>query len=165
MNTASSAFMLIGPIGAGKSTLFKALFDRDGDVRKTQAVEFENGCIDTPGEYFSHPRLYHALISTSNDVDTLVYVHPCDELEHRMPPGLLNVYAGKRLVGAVTKTDLPGARPERIEAMLRDNGFQGPIFRISSRDRHGMERLRNYLLHDSPVSDPVPDPDPGPDPA
>ena len=147
------AFMLIGPIGAGKSTLFKALFDREEDVRKTQTVEFDSGGIDTPGEYFSHPRLYHALISTSSNVPTLVYVHPCDEPEHRLPPGLLNVYEGKRLVGAITKTDLPDAKPEHIENMLRDNGFNGPIFRTSSRDRQSIESLRAYLLGGSPAPD------------
>ena len=140
------AFVLVGPVGAGKSTLFKALFGREEAVRKTQAVEFEDCGIDTPGEYFSHPRLYHALISTSSNVTTLVYVHPCDEPEHRMPPGLLTVYEGKRLVGAITKTDLPDARPDHIEDMLRGNGFSGPIFRTSSRDRHSIEPLRTYLM-------------------
>ena len=143
------AFVLIGPVGAGKSTLFKALFGLKEDVRKTQSVEFEDGGIDTPGEYFSHPRLYHALISTSSDVTTLVYVHPCNELEHRLPPGLLTVYEGKRLVGAITKTDLPDAKPDHIEDMLRGNGFSGPIFRISSRDRQSIEPLRAYLLGES----------------
>ena len=141
-----AAFVLIGPVGGGKSTLFKALFDREEEVRKTQAVEFEDGGIDTPGEYFSHPRLYHALISTSSNVSTLVYVHPCNEPEHRLPPGLLTVYEGKRLVGAITKTDLPDARPDHIEDMLRGNGFNGPIFRTSSRDRQSIEDLRAYLM-------------------
>jgi len=138
--------MLIGPIGAGKSTLFKALCDHEEDVRKTQTVEFENGGIDTPGEYFSHPRLYHALITTFSNVDTLVYVHPCNEPEHRLPPGLFSIYEGKRLVGAITKTDLPDGKPDQIEDMLRGNGFSGPIFRTSSRDQQSIERLKAYLL-------------------
>ncbi len=42
---------------AGKTTLFNALQGNYSLARKTQAVEFnENGDIDTPGEYFSHPR-------------------------------------------------------------------------------------------------------------
>ena len=140
------AFMLIGPIEAGKSTLFKALFEREEDVRKTQAVEFETGGIDTPGEYFSHPRLYHALINTSSEVDTLVYVHPCNELECRLPPGLLNIYSGKRLVGVITKTDLPDAKPDYIEHLLRENGFSGPIFRVSNQDPQSIEHLKTFLL-------------------
>jgi len=143
--------MLIGPIGAGKSTLLKALFNHEEEVRKTQVVEFKDGGIDTPGEYFSHPRLYHALLSTAGDVKTLVYAHPCNEPEHRMPPGLLRVYEGKRLVGVLTKTDLPDARPDQVEDMLRDAGFNGPIFRTSSRDRQSIERLRAYLLDGLPT--------------
>ena len=148
-----AAFVLIGPIGAGKSTLFKALFGHAEEARKTQSVEFEDGGIDTPGEYFSHPRLYHALISTASNVTTLVYVHPCNESEHRLPPGLLTVYEGKRLVGAITKTDLPDARPDLIEDMLRGNGFSGPIFRTSSRDPQSIEHLRAYLLGDPPAAE------------
>lgn len=153
MNSRQPAFMLIGPIEAGKSTLFKALFDRDEDVRKTQAVEFETGGIDTPGEYFSHPRLYHALINTSSDVDTLVYVHPCNELECRLPPGLLNIYTGKQLIGVITKIDLPGAKPDYIEQMLREHGFNGPIFRVSNQDQQSIEHLKTFLLGDSPATD------------
>lgn len=145
-------FMLVGPIGAGKSTLFKALFGHEADVRKTQALEFESGGIDTPGEYFSHPRLYHALIHTSSNVDTLVYVHPCDEPEFRMPSGLLNVYAGKDIISVITKTDLPDADPDAIETMLRNNGFTGRIFRVS-RDPKSVEPLKTYLLGDTPATD------------
>jgi ethanolamine utilization protein EutP len=148
MTMQQPAFMLIGPVGAGKSTLFKALFDREDAVLKTQAVEFEGNGIDTPVEYFSYPRLYHALISTSSNVDTLVYVHPCDEPDHRLPPGIFAIYEGKRVIGAITKTDLPDAKPDQIEEMLRGNGFNGPIFRTSSRDRRSMEPLRAYLLQD-----------------
>lgn len=150
---AKQAFMLIGPVAAGKSTLFKGLFGQGGEVRKTQAVEFEGSGIDTPGEYFSHPRLYHALINTSSDVETLVYVHPADDPEFRLPPGLLNVYAGKRLVSVITKTDLPGADPDAIEAMLRNNGFEGPFFRTSSRDPHSLDPIKAYLLGDTPAQE------------
>ena len=144
-------FMLVGPIEAGKSTLFKALFGLEEEVRKTQAMEFEIGGIDTPGEFFSHPRLYHALIHTSSDVDTLVYVHPGNETEFRLPPGLLEVYDKKNVVGVITKTDLPDADPDAVEAMLRENGFKGPVFRVSSHEPCSTERLKNYLLGGAPA--------------
>lgn len=145
--------MLVGSIGAGKSTLFNAIFNLKGSVRKTQAVEFESGGVDTPGEYFSHPRLYHALIHTSSDVDTLVYVHPANEREYRLPPGLLSVYADRRVVGVITKMDLPDAAPEYVEGVLRGHGFNGPIFRVSYQDRQSVEDLKLYLLGDSPASE------------
>lgn len=144
--------MLVGPIGAGKSTLFKALFGHKNDVRKTQALEFETGGIDTPGEFFSHPRLYSALINTSTDVDILVYVHPCGVREFRLPSGLLNVHAGKELVGVITKTDLPDCDPDWTESLLRSNGFTGQIFCVSSRNPESVVPLRNYLLGNGPAT-------------
>ena len=81
----------VGTVGAGKTTLFNALQGNYSLARKTQAVEFnEKGDIDTPGEYFSHPRWYHALITTLQDVDTLIYVHAANDTESRLPAGLLN---------------------------------------------------------------------------
>lgn len=139
-------FMLIGEIEAGKTTLINALFGKDEAARKTQAIEFEGQGMDTPGEYFSHPRLYSALISMSPDIDTLVYVHPADRPMCRLPPGLLDIYAGKTIIGVVTKVDLPTAEPERIERMLRDHGIPGPIFRISPQQPTALAALRTYLL-------------------
>ncbi|CDL49979.1 Ethanolamine utilization protein EutP [Klebsiella pneumoniae ISC21] len=66
---------------------------------KTQALEFnDRGDIDTPGEYFSHPRWYHALITTLQDVDTLIYVHAANDTESRLPPGLLDIGSRKHLI-------------------------------------------------------------------
>ena len=108
--------MLIGEIEAGKTTLINALFDKDETARKTQAIEYEGNGMDTPGEYFSHPRLYSALLSSAQDMDTLVYVHRADRDTCRLPPGLLDVYLNKRVIGVITKTDLPDARPDAAEA-------------------------------------------------
>lgn len=140
-------FMLIGQIGAGKTTLFNSLFDKDEPARKTQVLEFEGADgIDTPGEYFSHPRLYHALISSSIDVDRLIYVHPADLFECRLPPGLLSVYANKQIDAIVTKMDLPEADLNAIKPMLRRAGITGNIFSISKNDKASIESIREYLL-------------------
>ena len=103
--------MLIGEIEAGKTTLINALFGKDEEARKTQAIEFEGNGMDTPGEYFSHPRLYSALLCSAQDMSTLVYVHPADRDTCRLPPGFLDVYSGKQVIGVISKTDLPDARP------------------------------------------------------
>lgn len=121
-------FMLIGEIGAGKTTLFNSLFGKDEEARKTQVMEFEGDSgIDTPGEYFSHPRMYHALITMAADVDRLVYVHPADVFDCRLPYGLLDVYAGKTIDAIVTKMDLAGADLARVAQLLRD-GCHGADF-------------------------------------
>jgi ethanolamine utilization protein EutP len=140
-------FMLIGEIGAGKTTLFNHLFGRDEEARKTQVMEFEGDSgIDTPGEYFSHPRMYHALITMAADVERLVYVHPADVFDCRLPYGLLEVYAGKTIDAIVTKMDLPGADLGRVTALLREVGIAGQIFPVASNDPVAIERIRRHLL-------------------
>ena len=139
-------FMLIGEIEAGKTTLINALFDKDEIARKTQAIEFEGNGMDTPGEYFCHPRLYSALLCSAQDMDTLVYVHPADRDTCRLPPGLLDVYVGKKVIGVITKTGLPEARPDAAQALLPGHGIRGSIFRISSHDANSICALRKVLL-------------------
>lgn len=143
----SRAFMLAGPIGAGKTTLFNLLFGRPGNAHKTQAIEYEADIgLDTPGEFFSHPRLYRALINTASDVGTLVYVQSADDFSCRMPPGLLGVYACKRLIGVISKTDLAGGDADRVEALMRENGISGPIFRVSATVPDSVLPLRRWLV-------------------
>lgn len=140
-------FMLIGEIGAGKTTLFNLLFGKEEEARKTQVMEFEgNRGIDTPGEYFSHPRLYHALITMAADVQRLVYVHPGNVFDCRLPYGLLEVYAGKTIDAIVTKMDLPGADLVRVTALLREVGVTGQIFPVAGNDPVAIERIRRHLL-------------------
>ena len=141
------SFMLLGSVEAGKSTLLKALLGRAEAVRKTQAIEFEASCIDTPVEYFSHPRFYHALIQTSIDVGCLIYVHPANDLGCYLPPGLMDIYSDKELIAVISKTDLPDAQPDVVERILREQeGFHGKIFRTASNDDVSVAALRNYLL-------------------
>ena len=138
--------MLIGEIEAGKTTLLNALFGKDEEARKTQAIEFEGNGMDTPGEYFSHPRLYSALLCSAQDMSTLVYVHPADRDSCRLPPGFLNLYAGQQVIGVITKTDLPDARPDAVEALLRAHGISGPIYRLSRDDPAALQALKDVLL-------------------
>ena len=138
--------MLIGEIEAGKTTLLNALFGKDEEARKTQAIEFEGNGMDTPGEYFSHPRLYSALLCSAQDMSTLVYVHPADRFSCRLPPGFLNLYAGQQVIGVITKTDLPDARPDAVEALLRAHGISGPIYRLSRDDPAALQALKDVLL-------------------
>lgn len=129
----SVRYAMVGSVEAGKSTLFNALHGDGLIAQKTQALEFDGaGGIDTPGEFFNHPRLYSALINTISEVDVLVYVHAANDFQFRMPPGLLDVYSGKRMLGVISKADLPDADAGAVESMLREHGFVGEIFRVSS---------------------------------
>ena len=141
------SFMLLGSVEAGKSTLLKALLGCPEEVRKTQAVEFAESCVDTPGEYFSHPRFYHALIQTSLDVTCLIYVHPANDVACRLPPGLMDIYSDKELIAVISKTDLPDAQSDAVERILREQeDFHGKIFRTASNDPASVAVLRDYLL-------------------
>ena len=126
---------IVGAVGAGKTTLFNALQGNYSLARKTQALEFnDRGDIDTPGEYFSHPRWYHALITTLQDVDTLIYVHAANDTESRLPPGLLDIGSRKHLIVAISKTEL-----------LDGMGFQAPVFALNGCDPQSVAPLENYL--------------------
>ncbi|WP_213974929.1 EutP/PduV family microcompartment system protein [Tepidanaerobacter acetatoxydans] len=57
--------MFIGASGSGKTTLIKTLRGCEEAV-KTQALTFEDGFIDIPGEYMDIRRLNHAVITTGN---------------------------------------------------------------------------------------------------
>ena len=86
------------------------------------------------------------MITTASDIDILVYVHPCTERESRMPPGFLEIYNDRDIIAVITKTDVEGADPDAIEAMLRETGINGKIFRVSSLDSKSIEPLRAYLF-------------------
>jgi len=136
----------VGGVGAGKTTLFNALAGNYSQARKTQAIEFNHhGDIDTPGEYFSHPRWYHALISTLQDVDTVVYVHAANEKENRLPAGLLNIGGNKKHIAVISKTDLPGVDIAATRSLLINTGFQEPIFELNSLNPDSVQALADYL--------------------
>ncbi|GBU09176.1 ethanolamine utilization protein EutP [Gammaproteobacteria bacterium] len=138
-------FIFLGGIEAGKTTLFNALLGIDIAATKTQSLNFEDKLIDTPGEFFSHPRLYSALITTTIDVDTIVYVHPANVFEYRMPQGLLEIYADKTILAVITKIDLEDADPQRVKQILLDNNFRGEILMVSAYQLETLETLRLQL--------------------
>lgn len=139
-------YVLVGAIGAGKTTIFNALHGQQVQAVKTQAVDYEiDGSIDTPGEFFSHPRLYHALINTTTDANILVYVHAANDSQCRLPAGILEVYGKRRIFTVITKTDLPDADVPATRELLRAHGFTGPIFEVSPDNPEGLAALQAAL--------------------
>lgn len=139
-------FILIGGVGVGKTSLFNMLLGIEDEAMKTQALVYHNEkTVDTPGEYFDSPRLYSAIIQTMSDIDTIIYVHPANSTERKLPQGLFQIYNSKRLVGVISKTDLPDADVDAVEEILRDFGIEGEIFKVSIYSESSIDKLREFL--------------------
>lgn len=123
--------LLTGAPGAGKSTLCATLLGRLCPAGKTQAPEYHGQAIvDLPGEYMTHPHLRRVFLSVLQDVHFVVYVQAADEAPLGIPPGLLQALPGVRLIGVVTKIDLPGADVDRSVAFLKSLGIPEPFFTV-----------------------------------
>lgn len=138
-------FVLVGSVGAGKTTLFNALLGIDELARKTQSVEYSEQIVDTPGEFFNHPRLYHALITTMVDIDTIVYVHAANDFEYKLPQGLLEINQDKRIFGVITQTDLPDADVNRVKQIFINHGFSGEILLFSLKQPETITAIKDRL--------------------
>ncbi len=96
--------MIIGGVGAGKTTLIQRMSGLDIKYDKTQSLEFINGFIDTPGEYLEN-RLYHkAIVVTACDADLLIFVEDATNYTTVYSTNyryLFNI----PVIGIITKTD------------------------------------------------------------
>ncbi|MCB1690141.1 MAG: hypothetical protein KDI33_16715 [Halioglobus sp.] len=137
----------MGAVSSGKTALAQALLGLTGDILKTQAAEFHhNNVIDTPGEFVGRRNYYNALLATIVDVPTILYVQAANTTFFAMPAGLLSVYPDKRIVGVITKIDLPDADIDAACQVLQDNGIAEPYFATSAKTGFGLPTLRRYLL-------------------
>lgn len=138
--------VFVGEVGAGKTTLFNALQGDFELARKTQAIEFnEQGSVDTPGEYFTHPRLWHALINTLADCDVLVYVHGANNPQCRIPAGLLDIYPHMRRLAVISKATAVDADVPAIRELLASRGFEDPILAINSLNPDDILTVKQFL--------------------
>lgn len=142
-------YVLVGSVGAGKTSLFNALNNDYGIALKTQAVAFDDqGGVDTPGEFFNHPKLYSALISTTAEADTIIYVHAANDKTCQLPSGLLDVYNNKQVITVITKIDLPNVDIPAIKEMLMAHGLKEPFFEICTHDSSSVQALADFLNQD-----------------
>ncbi|EXX87788.1 ethanolamine utilization protein EutP [Paenibacillus darwinianus] len=138
--------MIIGAVGAGKSSLVKALFgdSRPESAAKTQSLVYREWLIDTPGEYSENPLYYRSLMATSHEAAAVLLVQDATRSRNYFPPGFASGFPVPA-VGAVTKIDHPDADAQRASALLGQSLPGGDIYPTSSATGEGVEELKERL--------------------
>ena len=140
--------MFVGPVGVGKTTLTQRLKGLELTYYKTQAVEFHDTIIDTPGEYLQHRRYYSALNVTGADADVIGLLVAASNQMQTFPQGFSSLF-NQEVIGIVTKIDMAD-KEEQIEKARRQLKAAGAkeIFEISATENEGIDRLQAYLEAD-----------------
>ncbi|SDX94128.1 EutP/PduV family microcompartment system protein [Salimicrobium album] len=133
--------MLVGAIGAGKSTLSKALLGYEAKAMKTQSLTYEDWLVDTPGEYTENPMHYKSIMATAMEVTHVLYVQDATNRKMIFPPGF-STGTGKLPIGIVTKTDAEEADVERAVKLLRKVIPKGPVVLASAYNKEGLEEIK-----------------------
>ncbi|SMC34497.1 EutP/PduV family microcompartment system protein [Sporomusa malonica] len=137
--------MLVGPVGAGKTSLINALNQDCRKAEKTSSICFCDGAIDTPGEYAQMPRFYSALAVTATEAKMVLMVQDATDIRITLPPGFAAMFP-RPVVGVVTKIDAPGADQERAKLRLLEAGIQEPFFYVSAYTGAGLADLTEYFV-------------------
>lgn len=139
-------FMLFGGIAAGKTTLLRALEEKElSTAGKSQMIDYSGWGIDTPGEYSEMGHYRRVLMTTSFDAQLLVVVQDATFERSIFPPHYFLMFP-QHAIGVVTKVDLPQANIERSRSMLIAAGVTGELFCVSAVTGFGISALRDFLL-------------------
>lgn len=136
--------MLIGAIGAGKSTLTNALLGRKVQAFKTQTLIYYDWIVDTPGEYTENPMFYKSIMATALEVSHVLYLQDATSGKMVFPHGF-SMGISKLPIGVITKSDHPNANIERSIKMIQSVIINGPIVITSSTQGLGIEHLKKLV--------------------
>ena len=136
--------MIIGAIGAGKSTLTKALLNKELNAVKTQALNYEEWIVDTPGEYLENPLFYKNIMATSLEVSHLIFLQDATRQLSNFPP-FFGTGMAKLPICVVTKCDVENANIEQAIYWLKQVIGQAPIVITSAVEQIGTEHIRQLV--------------------
>lgn len=136
--------MLIGAIGAGKSTLTNALLGKKVDAFKTQTLIYYDWIVDTPGEYTENPMFYKNIMATALEVTHVFYLQDATNGKLIFPPGF-STGITKLPIGVITKSDHPDADLARSIEMIRSVIAYGPLVITSSVQEVGIKHLQELM--------------------
>lgn len=140
--------MLIGSIGAGKSTLTNALLNKQVDSIKTQTLIYHDWIVDTPGEYVENPYYYQNIMATALEVTHVFYIQDATGDKLIFPPGFSSGFT-KLPIGVITKADHPKADVETAVARLKQAVIDAPIIVTSAFTGQGIQVLRDLAMCNS----------------
>lgn len=143
--------ILMGRVGAGKTSLMQALRGEVIQYRKTQYIEHGDVIIDTPGEYAENAVLGRALALYTYEADVVGLLLSATEPYSLYPPCVTSC-CNRLVIGIVTHIDVPGGDSDRAERWLRLAGCQ-IVFRVNSHDRNSVLEILEFLREpgDPPV--------------
>lgn len=137
--------LLIGGIGAGKTSLKQMLMNDQICYQKTQMLDFSQIFIDCPGEYLEIPRFYHILIDASHQASEIWALQDATKRHAFYPPNFVKVF-NKPIIGIITKIDLPKANVEQAISYLTYAGITAPFYPTSIINEEGVSPLRRRLV-------------------
>ncbi len=135
--------ILVGRVGAGKTTLTQALRHEKIDYHKTQYIGYGDWLIDTPGEYIENACLASAIALYCCEADVIGILMASNEPYSLYPPNCTG-HVNREVIGIVTKIHHKDADLERAERWLRLTGCK-TIFFVDSKTGEGVENIMNYL--------------------
>jgi ethanolamine utilization protein EutP len=136
--------MLIGSIGAGKSTLTNALLGKEVKAVKTQSLIYYDWIVDTPGEYTENPLYYKNIMATSLEVTHVLFLQDATKKKTIFPPGF-STGINKLPIGVVTKADSNSADIDFAIKQLKSVIPKGPIVITSAINKIGIEDIRQLV--------------------
>jgi ethanolamine utilization protein EutP len=142
--TKKNRAMLIGSIGAGKSTLTNALLGSKVPAVKTQALVYRDWLVDTPGEYTENPFFYKNIMATALEVTHVLYMQDATKLKTIFPPGF-STGITKLPIGVVTKCDSEKADIKEAVRQLKRVIPSGPIVMTSAFTGQGMQEIKDLV--------------------
>ncbi len=137
------SILLVGGIGAGKTTFRQQLQGLPIEYAKTQAIETFNTTIDTPGEYLEG-RYKHALQLASYEVDMVVLIQAATTTDTRFPPGFATTF-NREVLGVVTKAGVASAEQISDATDHLSRAGADTIVVVDSVTGEGFDRVREVL--------------------
>ncbi|CAM3247081.1 EutP/PduV family microcompartment system protein [Vagococcus fessus] len=137
--------MLVGAVGTGKTTLTQRLKGQEISYHKTQAIQFEDVVIDTPGEFTQRRQYYSALQVTSTEADVVGLLQSVGESFDTFPPGFSSMFSCPS-IGIITKVDLAENEEEvKFAELSLLNAGAVKVFKVSSTENEGIQEVLDYL--------------------